>query len=203
MNLSADTLGFINSLQDNLLGTNNPISSSNINPTVAQSGVHNLANAAITPFQNASNNFTKTISDFKNPQGDMFNAGLTDAGDLYNLKHNPFGNQNQQSMQAPKLADEHLGPANPQGNRPVLPSGYDQLKNFGIGDNTSLLSPQAPVSADMGIQPPTSTKQPSMLGNVAKGAVMDAGKDAALTGTGVGGAVDSLGSEFESLLALL
>lgn len=203
MNISADTLDFINGIQNSSL-FGNSVANPNTTPTVGQSTSHNLANAAITPWTNATNNFQKTVNDIRNPVGGVLQSGMTDASDLYNLKHNPLGGQQQQPMGLPKLSDEHLGPPNAQGNRPVMDNGKAFLlnagNNFGIGDNTSLLAPSSSPDANMGIQPPVSTKQSNPLAGVASGAAKDYLSSS--SATGAAGATEG-GSTLESLLALL
>jgi len=177
----ADDLGYVDNIYNRMYGASNAGDASNLNirPTVTQNAFQSMANSSIAPFQNASANFNKTYTDITNPKGGVLQSGLTDAADLYNLKHNPFGGQAKQ-YQMPQLDDKHLGPADENGLRKVLDSGHailqDHANNFGIADNTALLSsnPSAALGVPLNPNSPSSAQQPSALGNAAKGVASDA-----------------------------
>ena len=116
---------------------------------------------------------------------------------LFGLKHNPFGGQQTQQYQMPKLDDQHLEPANEQGLRKVKDSGHEVLQNhannFGIEDNSSLLSGNSAAALGQPLTPVNITgNQPSALGNLAKGAVKDEAVAAVADDSGILGALAAL-----------
>lgn len=142
-----DEMDDIDRIQGQGFGATNPIANLNLTPTVGQQAVGDISRAKTNPFQNAQNNFTKTLGDFTSPQGDNWMQNSIKAySDMQNLKSNPFGSQQNSSIPMPTA--EHLGPANDKGIQPVLSSFHPHLQqasvnannNFGIKDNTSLLA---------------------------------------------------------------
>jgi hypothetical protein len=113
------------------------------------------------------------------------------------------------------LGEEHLGEANAAGVRPVLATGYDQIKqsmanqNPQIPDNSNLLNPQQPLSNQTPAAQQANPQQ-SALGGALKNGVMKSALDssgitgaAQGVGSALGGAASSAGSGIMSLLALL
>ena len=131
MDIAGD-LGYVGDLFNQGLGLNMAGGATNPSPTANQQAFRGLASAVVNPFTNAQTNIGKTYQDITKPVGGVLQSGLTDASDLYNLKHNPIGNpQSQGQPSVPKLSDEHLGPPNANGVRPVNDQGMEYLRNAG------------------------------------------------------------------------
>lgn len=94
-----------------------------IDPTLVQ-GLDDLTNAQDSDYGSPEN---------RKPLGGSIQGNV--AQQAANTLANPF----QSSASQYGLKDEHLGPANQNGVRPVLDSGY-KLINNGIKDNSSMIN---------------------------------------------------------------
>ena len=183
---------------------------SKIRPTLGQQ----LSVTASQPLNNLKSNLTNTWGDaksFGNTVGGTFsdygakqngivpslNGGLKLAGDINDLKSNPFQGQ---IPTLPTLSGGQLGAPNENGHREITPEGKAYLNSFG-GDNSYLL--QQPTT-DTGMSQPSMQKATKGKSGAA-GVGIQIGKQVgeALAQTAAPAATTSSASLLTSLLALL
>ena len=122
------------------MGNVQPSPNAIIHPLATQSK-NGLIGALASPFNQMQNNWSTMTGDFSN---NKIGSGLFDA---YKMVKDPAGTWGGDTPVAHPsgIPDEHLGPADANGNRPIKDSGFKYLKDnmptgSNIPDNQNMIS---------------------------------------------------------------
>jgi len=144
-----------------------------INPLASQKQSQ-LIGALASPFQNMQNNWNAVSGNFK---AGNYGDGLLGA---YAMAKNPtgnFGNQQQQAAPATTVPEEHLGPADSNGLRPIKPSFFNTIQQGGnassIADNSQMINGK-PANAPEGQDQAQANPKSGLIGGLIKNAAMAA-----------------------------